>query len=119
MLNVYDARISNLLEGNPCSTPLRCDGMALGTLVKSVFNATKRLPPQRTEEVNQSVKEVSAFLMQGFGGMNGGCNQFDHCRLGSQDILKILEIIEKKESLAGLESMEAMASQRKKTGIEQ
>lgn len=117
MLNIYEARITNLLEGNPCSTPLDCDGMALGTLVKSVFNATMRLPPQRTEEVNESVKEVSAFLIQGFSGMNGGCNQFDHRQLGIQDIEKILEIVERKESVVSPESMEAMARQRKKTGI--
>jgi hypothetical protein len=78
MLDVYKSRITNLLQGNPCSTPLNCDGMALGTLVKSVFNATTRLPPQRADEVNESVKEVSALLIQGFGGMNGGCNQCDH-----------------------------------------
>jgi hypothetical protein len=119
MLNVYEARIANLLQGNPCDTPLECDGMALGTLVKSVFNATTRLPPQRTDEVNESVSEVLAFLTQGFIGMNSGCNQFDHRQLGTQDISKICEIVEKRESIVSPESMEFMASQRKKTGIKQ
>ncbi|KAK5658127.1 hypothetical protein OQA88_2683 [Cercophora sp. LCS_1] len=117
MLNIYEARITSLLEGYPCSTPLDCDGMALGTLIKSVFNATGRLPPPRTEEVNESVKEVSDFLIQGFNGMNGGCTQFDHRQLGLQDVAKILEIIEKNEGVVGPESVEAMAIQRRKTGI--
>ena len=117
MLNIYEARIANLLQGNPCKTPLKCDGMALGTLFKSVFNATTRLPPQRTNEVNESVKEVAAFLTQGFTGMTGGCNQFDHRQLGNQDISKIREIVEKRESIVSPESMKFMASQRKKTGI--
>ena len=47
--------------------------MALGTLLKSVFEP----PPQRADEVNESVKDVSASLLQGFRGMYSDCDELD------------------------------------------